>query len=1026
MSSARALLMALLVLLPGGVELRAQRRRGGVGVETPQGRPAIGLQLKEEDGRVKVVGVVPGSPAAGAGILPGDVILDVSGGAVPSVVALQRWVAIASARGMKVNLRLDRGGQVLTIPVAPAMLAVPGVPGSPSLVPSAPALVVAPVPGQGFNVLRYAAPDPRTGEVVLWGDYDPAYPTGPIPYEALLAEALRNPSPSFSLEPTSAGRAAGRELDQRIAADAQRLARDAGYVQTYAQRLMQLLGVELAQRPDGQRFASRCGATLGLSPAEAMDVLQPARGQKARGEAGYMALMAKALRHLGTPGTSEALTRMMGGDPWGAMDLLGVGTEARRVQGEVQAGRLPKEQGSLRLQGLVWGAFLVNGGMNAAQVEQERNRRGPAAFLPWAQERFTTWMAEKVGAGMFHGLVLGEEAIHRLYPGLPSLQLEPICLNGLDPKSALAQVFLRADVAMKTILALPDLANRVPGHRSQAEYHQAFLAQRGKGGAGGGLRARTWLQPGAVELRVDPQGALVRFGEARVGIRSQMLEDTGHFGSLQQEGLNAYAAEVSSRYEAYARVEPELHRLREAAKVLALARWVRTRGMVLRSSFESAEITLGMVPKGFVQATFLMEGDRLFLQPAAVGGVDFSPQQGEAWVQARPEASVVPSALGQLQASAALAGQAADRALAGDLTGARELAQRSADAMTGKLQGEGLPNLPMPTAVEAFPMAQASTGLLGRVQGATARLQQAAAGTPEAEAARAELQGLHIQSQRLVASPRTAPQVVALLRAPGPLPLTPAPVVANPTPPAAVVATDKTLSAEDRRRLLEETTALRQELCRIRGQFQKLNANIQADQGQRTAWEEEVEGAYQRAWERLTKDIMVDGFSGVLLDRWNKVVGKGLRTPAERAKLAKATQLLKTMELANSYKDFAEWASLESVDAKYVREGLTQIFDLADGEEVTRKMLVRWLGRPIPKGVTGYYDAAKNVVDTAFDLTAEGFAWARLRQLDRNSEGFLKAVKALAGRQTKVLEGIHAREKKLGLPEGATRDGCGD
>ncbi|MDP2876856.1 MAG: PDZ domain-containing protein, partial [Holophaga sp.] len=857
MSLARTLLTAFLVFSFGESTLDAQRTRGMVATEAPQAQPplsviemaaqrkrgamaaaaenpqapaSLGLQMKEENGRFIVVSVLPGSPAQAVPILPGDVILSVGGSPLSDLRILQRYVAIANARGVNLTLELERAGKLLTVQVSLATAAAPAAGSrrggySQSTVPAGAVRTAAPAPGQGFNVLRYAAPDPRTGEVIFWGDYDPAYPTGPLPYQALLAEALRNQSPSFSLEPTTAGRSAGRDLDQRVAADAQRLARDPAFVQTYAQRLLQVLGVDLAQRPDGQRFAKRCGAAFGLTPAEAMDVLQPERGQKARGEAGYMALMAKALKHLGTPGTAEALTRMLSGDTWGAVDLLGVGVEVRSLREDVQAGRLAKELGSLRMQGLVWGAFLVNGGMNKAAVDSERNRRGPAGFLPWAQERFTTWMADRVGKGMFHGLVLGEEALHRLYPGLPPLQLEPICLNGLDPKSALAQVFLRADVALKTFLALPDAADRVPGHRSQAEYHQAYLAQRGKGGSGGGLRARSWLQPGTVELQVDPSGALVRFGEARIVIRSQVLEDTGRLGAVQQEGINAYAAEVSSRYEAYAKIDPELHKLREAAKIMALARWVRTKGMVLHPAASNTDGSLGMVPKGFVQATFLMEGDSLFLQPAAVGGVDFSPQVGEAWVQVKPESGVVPSALGQLQASAALAGQAADAAIAGDLTGARELAQRSADAMTGRLQG-GLPQgLPIPVAAEAFPMAQASTDLLGRVQAATGRLQKSTPGSPEAEVARAELQGLRVQSKELVANPRSAPQVVALLRAPAPLPVAaaPTPTAAVPAAPTSTPAAEATpLSPEDRRRLLEETTALRMELCRIRAQFRKL------------------------------------------------------------------------------------------------------------------------------------------------------------------------------------------------------------
>jgi len=79
------------------------------------------------------------------------------------------------------DLGLERAGRALTIQVAPAMVAVPAAQGAVSR-PGFAAPVATPTPGQGFNVLRYAALDPRSGEVVCWGDYDPAYSTGAIPY----------------------------------------------------------------------------------------------------------------------------------------------------------------------------------------------------------------------------------------------------------------------------------------------------------------------------------------------------------------------------------------------------------------------------------------------------------------------------------------------------------------------------------------------------------------------------------------------------------------------------------------------------------------------------------------------------------------------------------------------------------------------------------------------------------------------------------------------------------------------------
>jgi hypothetical protein len=72
-----------------------------------------------------------------------------------------------------------------------------------------------------FNVLTRALVDPQTGEVVLHGQTDPRYPTGPLPYRAWLADALQNPAPVFSLDPIS-----GTSVPSQLDADLTRLSRD--------------------------------------------------------------------------------------------------------------------------------------------------------------------------------------------------------------------------------------------------------------------------------------------------------------------------------------------------------------------------------------------------------------------------------------------------------------------------------------------------------------------------------------------------------------------------------------------------------------------------------------------------------------------------------------------------------------------------------------------------------------------------------------------------------------------------------
>ncbi len=1014
-----------LCLVAFSLSAQSPRRRLPVQASAPP-PTFLGTEVREHAQGLEVVSVLPGSAAEKGGVKAGDLITHCMGSPVSDPRVLIRFFAMSRLQNSPLKLEILRQGQSLTLHVTPQEGAPSGqVSAQDMLTPKAP-----PKSWEGFNVLHYAALDKTTRQIFFWGAYDPRYATGAIDYESLLREALQSPNPSFSLEPTEAGRAAGQALDRQIAADAARMGQDEAFSAQFSQRLVRILSTDLAQHADGKRFSRQCGDAFGISAQEAMDLIDPARGQAARGMNGYMLLMAKALRNLKYEAVANAIETQVAGDVWGSIDRLGIGQAARATKAAYDAGRLTQSQATAQLTAEVWAALLIQSGLNSGEINGQRQRLGDAAFVSFATQRFTEHLGDKVMHRLFHGLVLGQATLQRIYPNLGNVGLQTLCSDGLQPNSHLARVFFEADVALKDILASGDLAVKIPGHVSQAQFMHDDGLQKGYSTQNGGVRGRTWLQPDAVAMQVSPDGQLIRFGASKLKIQCRGLDFKDSPPQAVQASLDAYGKKLTGNFEAYAREVPQLHALREGAKILALARWLRAQnlndlqGVSWKPKLDTQPAIPASAPVGYVQATFLMEGQRLLLQPASIGGVDFSPKVGEGWVQSQADSKVIPSALGQLQASAALAEKAADAAIAGDLESARALAQQSADAMTGRL------DIPVPPAslpdVPPMVMAQSSQGLLNRLN---QNLEQLSG--PNADQAKRETEAIKSQAYTLGQNPGAAPKVLAKLQAPGPLPVEPMPVLLKPKPLVTVNAPTTAgnseallpMTPEERALLLKETTALRQELCRIRTQFKRLDKNLQMDQKQRQDWEGEIDQAQQRAFERL-KDVLFDQSAGELSYKWNQAIGKGQRSAEERARLAKGVQVLKSLQLAKSYNDFADWASLESVDIEYVRKGLKQAFDAMDGEERLRKLLSRVFKVKIAKRIEAHYKGAEYIVETAFDLASEGFAWARLRDLDRQSEGFLKAVKALSNRQNQVLAGIHEREQKLGLPKGATQDGC--
>ena len=83
-------------------------------------RPWLGLYAAEDDNRVVVGGIADKGPAMKAGLLQGDLILDVAGTRVHSLATFLRTVWALGPAGVEVPLTLGREGELLKLRIRSA------------------------------------------------------------------------------------------------------------------------------------------------------------------------------------------------------------------------------------------------------------------------------------------------------------------------------------------------------------------------------------------------------------------------------------------------------------------------------------------------------------------------------------------------------------------------------------------------------------------------------------------------------------------------------------------------------------------------------------------------------------------------------------------------------------------------------------------------------------------------------------------------------------------------------------------
>lgn len=860
-----------------------------------------------------------------------------------------------------------------------------------------------------FNTLTTALIAP-TGEVLLLGTYDPAYASGPLPYPALLRDALERPEPALSLDPIPSP-AEDAQFRQLLDQEAPRIANDLAYGLSWVNRVMELLWTSPAVAASRDALAARFEREFGITRPEfdgyarwkanpdAETTPPDARGfmEKFYAGAGQPGVgKAFALMNLFRETSDPNLLPIIG-------EALGHGPESQALVDRIQA--LPtgnaRLEPVLELYSILYGEILTRLGAPAGEVQAAvasfRNAGGDeSGILAYLDRVNGEFMGQAVGRKLLHGFPLGQDLLGQLYR-LPPVQVS-VNTFGAPLDSPTMRIFFHADYRMKGLCANGGAA----GLPSDA----AWLFENG--GAVDQLRVRYWLVPDQVQMQTSPDGSVVRFGAAAVKVRARTLEAANPEAAAMAPAAERYADEITARYDALARESPSLHALRETAKVLALVRWAKARGLALKApAAVPAEPALAATIPGMWGATFLVSPglERNNLQFWRSGGVSFEQDEGSAWVQERPDPAAAGDVLQQLAGSTVLAEQAAAAALGGHLEQARELAERSAQAMVGG----ALPKVPEPVlarvvspadeaavAQSALAVVEENVLALDAARAELAAAEPLKAGAPEdyaraLEASQRATQTSEGNLKRLQGwlahyrqSPVALEQVALDLGALRPS--TGGSVSAAPAGPSAPAAPAREALGPTREQMRKELEGLRAQLARLTEVQGRLTRTMLQDVAQYEGWQADVERGYQRSWDNL---------QGVLE---NEVLYYAKRY----LKLKNAPQAdqdaVKHLGEAVAARDVGKWGQEKKKDWEWVGKGIVMLAGAAGLDDELNRVLV----------------SGSALIDASTDLASYYAAWKGMRALQGNPAAFEAANAANRKAMTELIQRIRDLEARVG------------
>jgi DNA-binding FrmR family transcriptional regulator len=425
---------------------------------------------------------------------------------------------------------------------------------------------------------------------------------------------------------------------------------------------------------------------------------------------------------------------------------------------------------------------------------------------------------------------------------------------------------------------------------------------------------------------------------------------------------------------------------------------------------------------------------RLTLTVVQEGGADFSRQSGDSWIARQTDPAVITDVTRQLAASAAFAETAMKEAIAGNLEAARDLAERSAKAMTGELDLTGLPPVEAaiePRSVAAFGAANASLveethralDELMQAQSEMARAQAVASSSPdEADRIRRDAESKREKAvekfrQLLAAAgvlrsdPRQASAVAITLSSLNAVVAPPA----APGPSAGPVATPQSAAASAGRpapatpeEWKDRVSAWRKELEETERQIEatreallRLNRSILQNAQLFEEWERSSDEAFARCVETagsLAIDFGIEGLSG----RYETIYGLARKLPdPPQALLEKYRHLVEMVQRLKESKALLDASSLVEREnespgevLETIRDGIGQITGLLN------------LDKTVPGAAWKY---GSLFFDNLYNLAELYHTWKNVTALERSNDQLAEGVRRLSER----LKDLHSRSREL-------------
>jgi hypothetical protein len=560
--------------------------------------------------------------------------------------------------------------------------------------------------------------------------------------------------------------------------------------------------------------------------------------------------------------------------------------------------------------------------------------------------------------------------------------------------------------------------------------------------------SRAWFEPKRVEIEVSTNGGLLSFGKSEMILKKELIkvnaesqEDERKLRAMDEQETK----HINDNFDVYAQGIPAWHSLREAAKVIALARWLKrnAKSINLDGVTQTRWDNPGQVPVKFGRMFryFLTKekgsGAPVFAMQVssgwAGGGIDFNRPN---WTSEGPGSTVKEAKLAdQLVISSQLGEKAVHAGKAGDLEGARYLAELSARALTGRITrshlgtlGVGLPQA-RPTPLSSAGVAlqvRLLQELIGGLSGATASGKPDTTLLSRIEGVYDQLRSEPVSASRFLyelQTRQTLPRPVETL-APG-----------GPTPPARIGSQECRAAwgaMQAYRRALEEATLV----------AARLNLAILSEERRRREWEEMMDAAVERAHDRAGMllfhlPLRLLGFehrsaTGALgrdLAWWQREVN--LLPGAAGQRISEWLRAV-TRISARDAKDFDELLSvLESVGtlrqrtqsptaAAFLNSDIVQrsraVFDIlstvarqagAATELLEHHPTLRaaWERYNFISETQAY---AQAMLDSWFDALSSWEAWNRLNEINLNADRYLEAVRKL---QTEMRQRVARLEK---------------